>query len=158
MFKTYSMKQSEVDKKWHLIDASGLVLGRLAVLISMMLRGKHNPAYTPSMDCGDNIVVINAEKIILTGNKSNRLDGKVYYRHTGHPGGIKEITAGKVLESKFPGRVLELAVQRMMQRKSPLGRQQFTHLHVYAGSTHPHEAQQPQLLDVAAMNKKNSRK
>ena len=110
------------------------------------------------MDCGDNIVVINAEKIILTGHKSDRLDGKIYYRHTGHPGGIKEITAGKVLESKFPGRVLELAVQRMMQRKSPLGRQQFKHLHVYAGNVHPHDAQQPQLLNVAAMNKKNSRK
>jgi large subunit ribosomal protein L13 len=154
MFKTYSMKQAEVSKKWHLINAEGLVLGRLAVIISMILRGKNKPTYTPSMDCGDHIIVINADKIILTGNKSNRLNGKIYYRHTGHPGGIKEITAGKILESKYPGRVLELAVKRMITR-SPLGRKQMGNLHIYGGNTHPHEAQQPELLDIASMNKKN---
>lgn len=157
MFKTYSMKQAEIDKKWYLIDADGLVLGRLATIISSMLRGKHKPTYTPSMDCGDHIIVINADKIALTGGKGDRLSGKIYYRHTGHPGGIKEITAGKILASKFPGRVLEMAVKRMITRNA-LGGKQMTHLHIYAGSEHKHEAQKPELLDIASMNKKNVRK
>lgn len=157
MFKTYSMKLSEVEKNWYVIDAEGLVLGRLASLISMMLRGKHKPTYTPSMDCGDNIIVINAEKVVLTGNKANRLTGAIHYRHTGHPGGIKETTSGKILTGRFPGRLIEMAVKRMITR-SPLGRAQMTHLFIYPGTEHPHAAQQPAMLDVAARNVKNSRK
>lgn len=151
--KTYSAKPSEVEKKWYVIDAEGVVLGRLASIISMRLRGKHKPMYTPHIDCGDNIVVINADKVKLTGNK---LTDKVYYRHTGHPGGIKETTAGKVLGSAHPERVLEKAVQRMITR-SPLGRAQMKKLHIYAGTEHPHDAQKPEVLDVAAMNPKNKR-
>ncbi len=157
MFRTYSMKQGEISKQWRVIDASGLVLGRLSSIISVLLRGKHKPTYTPHMDCGDHIIVINADKISLTGNKSDPLKGKIYYRHTGYPGGIKETTAGKILASKYPGRVLELAVKRMITR-SPLGRQQMTHLHIYGGNNHPHEAQQPEFINVATMNKKNVRK
>lgn len=151
--KTYSAKPSEVEKKWYVIDAEGVVLGRLASIISMRLRGKHKPMYTPHIDCGDNIVVINADKVKLTGNK---LTDKVYYKHTGHPGGIKSITADKVLGSAYPERVLEKAVQRMITR-SPLGRAQMKKLHIYAGTEHPHEAQKPEVLDVAAMNPKNKR-
>lgn len=150
------MKLSEVEKKWYVIDAEGLVLGRLAALISMTLRGKHKPTYTPSMDCGDNVIVINAEKVVLTGNKADRLTGAVHYRHTGHPGGIKETTTGKILAGRFPGRVIEMAVKRMITR-SPLGRQQMSHLYIYAGTEHPHMAQQPEVLDVAAKNKKNKK-
>lgn len=157
MFKTYSMKLSEVEKEWYVIDAEGIVLGRLASIIAKMLRGKHKPTFTPSMDCGDNIIVINAEKVVLTGNKADRLTGKVYYRHTGHPGGIKETTSGKILASKYPGRVIEMAVKRMITR-SPLGRAQMSHLYVYGGTEHPHNAQQPKTLDIAAMNQKNKRK
>ena len=152
------MKQAEISKNWYLIDAEGLVLGRLASIIAMRLKGKHKPSYTPSMDCGDHIIVINAEKVVLTGNKNDRLKGKVYYRHTGHPGGIKEDTAGKVLKSKYPGRVLELACKRMLAKDSPLARKQLGNLHIYAGSDHPHEAQKPELLNIGAMNRKNTRK
>lgn len=151
--KTFSARPADIDKKWVLIDAQGIVVGRLASLIAMRLRGKHKPSFTPHMDMGDNVIVINADKVQLTGNK--RAD-KVYYRHTGHPGGIKSVTAGKVLEGKFPERVLSKAVQRMMPG-GPLSRQQLTHLRIYAGAAHPHEAQQPQVLDVAAMNPKNTR-
>lgn len=151
--KTFSARPADIDKKWVLIDAQGIVLGRLASLIAMRLRGKHKASFTAHMDMGDNVIVINAEKIQLTGNK--RTD-KVYYRHTGYPGGIKSVTAGKLLEGKFPERVVQKAVERMMPG-GPLSRRQLTNLRVYAGSAHPHDAQQPEVLDVAAMNPKNTR-
>lgn len=151
--KTYSAKPAEVEKKWVLIDAKGLVVGRLASLIAMRLRGKHLPTFTPHVDLGDNVIVINADKVVFTGNK---VDDKVYYWHTGYPGGIKERTARKIIEGRFPERILEKAVQRMLPR-GPLARQQMTHLKIYAGAEHPHEAQQPATLDVAALNRKNAR-
>ena len=150
--KTYSAKASEIEKKWILIDAEGLVVGRLASIIAMRLRGKHKVTYTPHMDCGDNIIVINAAKVVLTGNK---LKKKVYYHHTGYIGGIKERTAGAIMAGKFPERILEKAVERMVPR-GPLGRRQMSNLRVYAGSEHPHEAQKAEVLDVAAMNPKNT--
>ena len=151
--KTYSAKPAEIEKKWFLIDADGLVLGRLASQVSMILRGKHKPGFTPHMDCGDNVVIVNAEKVRLTGNKRS---AKTYYRHTGYPGGIKETTAERLLEGKHPERVILKAVERMVPR-GPLGRQQMSNLRVYAGPEHKHEAQQPEPLDVAAMNPKNKR-
>jgi large subunit ribosomal protein L13 len=150
--KTYSARASEIEKKWILIDAEGLVVGRLASIIATRLRGKHKPTYTPHMDCGDNVIVINAGKVVLTGQK---LKKKIYYHHTGYIGGIKERTAGAVMAGKFPERVLEKAVERMVPR-GPLGRRQMSNLRVYAGTEHPHEAQQPEKLDVAAMNPKNT--
>ena len=137
--KTYVMKPAEVEKKWHVIDADGLVLGRMAVIIANILRGKHKPGYTPNVDCGDHVIVINADKVALTGNK---LTDKKYYWHTGYPGGIKERTADKILTGKHPERVVIKAVERMVPR-GPLGRQQMKNLRVYAGTEHPHEAQQP---------------
>ena len=151
--KTYSAKPTEIERKWCLIDAEGVVLGRLASIISMRLRGKHKPMFTPHMDCGDNIVVINADKVQLTGRKRS---DKLYYWHTGHPGGIKSRTAGQILDGDHPERVLIKAVERMISR-NPLGRQQMRKLHVYAGTEHPHEAQLPEVLDVGAMNPKNKR-
>jgi large subunit ribosomal protein L13 len=151
--KTYSAKPAEVEKKWVLIDADGVVLGRLASVVAMRLRGKHKPTFTPHIDCGDNVIVINADKVKLTGKK---LTDKVYYRHTGYPGGIKEARAGKILEGKHPHRVVTKAVERMISR-NPLGRQQMKNLRVYAGTEHPHEAQKPEVLDLAAMNPKNKR-
>ena len=149
--QTRSIKPAEVDKQWHLIDADGLVLGRLAVIIANILRGKHKPSFTPHVDCGDHVVVINAGKVRLTGNKRAN---KVYYKHTGYIGGIKEITAAKVLDGRFPERVLEKAVERMIPR-GPLGRDQMRALHLYAGAEHPHGGTQPQPLDVASRNRKN---
>lgn len=151
--KTFSAKPAEVEKKWVLIDAKGLVVGRLATLLAMRLRGKHLPTYTPHVDCGDNIIVINAAEVVLTGRKR---DQKVYYRHTGFIGGLKEKSAKSILEGRFPERVLEKAVERMIPR-GPLGRVQMGNLRVYAGAEHPHEAQQPQTLDVASLNRKNTR-
>jgi large subunit ribosomal protein L13 len=151
--KTFSARPADIEKKWVVIDAQGVVLGRLASIIAMRLRGKHKPTFTPHMDMGDNVIVINAAEVQMTGNK--RAD-KVYYRHTGYPGGIKSVTAGKLLEGKFPERVVELAVKRMMPG-GPLTRKQLGNLRVYAGAEHPHEAQQPQPLDVAGMNPKNTR-
>ena len=151
--KTYSMKASEIDKKWYVVDATDLVLGRLASLIANYLRGKHKPAFTPHMDCGDHIIVVNAEKVRLTGNK---LKDKKFYWHTGYPGGIKERTINQLLTGKFPERVIIKAVERMITR-GPLGRQQMRALKVYAGESHPHEAQNPQVLDIASMNPKNKR-
>lgn len=150
--KTYSAKASEIEKKWVVIDATGLVVGRLASIIAMRLRGKHKPTYTPHMDCGDNIIVINASKVVLTGNK---LKNKMYYHHTGYIGGIKERSAGAIMAGKYPERILEKAVERMVPR-GPLGRRQMSNLRVYAGAEHPHEAQQAEVLDVAAMNPKNT--
>lgn len=151
--KTYSAKPADVEKKWLVIDAEGLVVGRLASVIAMRLRGKHKPTYTPHVDCGDNVIVINADKVVLTGRK---YENKVYYHHTGHPGGIKERTAKFILEGRFPERVVEKAVERMLPR-GPLFRQILGNLRVYGGSEHPHAAQQPEVLDVAALNPKNSR-
>ncbi len=154
--KTYSMKESEVDKKWLVIDATGVVLGRLASKVAMILSGKEKPTYTPSQDCGDNVIIINADKIHLSGNKSALKDGKIYYRHTGYFGGIKETTAGKILAGKHPQRVVEKAVERMLA-KGPMGRQRLSNLYVYSGNTHPHEAQKPVSLDFANMNIKNKK-
>ena len=151
--KTYSAKPAEVDKKWLLIDAEDLVLGRLAALVATRLRGKHKPMFTPHIDCGDNVIVVNAEKVAVTGNK---LANEKYYWHTGYPGGIKERTMGAVRDGKHPERLVLKAVQRMLPR-GPLGRQQFSNLRVYVGPDHPHEAQQPETLDVASLNAKNAR-
>jgi len=151
--KTISAKDTDIDRKWHVIDAEGVVLGRLAAVIATRLRGKHKPLYTPHVDCGDNIIVVNAEKVRLTGRK---MQDKRYYHHTGHPGGIKETSPEKIFAGKFPERVVQKAVERMIPR-SPLGRQQLKKLHVYAGTDHPHAAQQPEALDVAGMNPKNKR-
>jgi large subunit ribosomal protein L13 len=151
--KTFSAKPAEVTKKWVVIDASGLVVGRLATLVAMRLRGKHLPTYTPHVDCGDHVIVINAAKVVLTGRKREK---KVYYHHTGFIGGIKERTARSILEGKFPERIVEKAVQRMLPH-GPLGRQQLGNLRVYAGADHPHAAQQPEKLDIASMNRKNMR-
>jgi large subunit ribosomal protein L13 len=151
--KTYSAKPSEIAKKWYLVDADGVILGRLASIIANRLRGKHKPTYTPHMDCGDNIVVINAEKVKLTGRK---LEQREFHWHTGYPGGIKDRAIGKILGGKHPERVIEKAVERMVPR-GPLGRRQMKNLRVYAGTAHPHEAQQPEMLDVASLNPKNKR-
>jgi large subunit ribosomal protein L13 len=150
---TYSAKPAEVEKKWVLIDGTGLVVGRLASLVALRLRGKHKPTYTPHVDCGDNVIVVNAEKVVLTGRKVQQ---KVYRHHTGHIGGIKERTAKFILEGKFPQRIVEKAVERMLPR-GPLGRRQLGNLRVYKGPDHPHTAQQPETLDIAAMNRKNTR-
>ena len=151
--KTYSAKPSEVKKNWYVIDADGVVLGRLASRIAIHLRGKHKPIYTPHIDCGDNIIVVNAEKVALTGNKRSN---KTYHWYTGYPGGIKSRTSEQILEGKQPQRVVIKAVERMIAR-TPLGRQQMRKLHVYAGGEHPHHAQSPEVLDIAAMNPKNTR-
>jgi len=152
--KTISLKASDVEKKWFIVDAADVVLGRLASVLAMRLRGKHRPDYTPHVDCGDNIIVVNAKRVRLTGNK---VQDKVYYRHTGHPGGIKERTAGEILNGKFPERVIQKAVQRMLPKESSLARQQLGNLRVYAGTDHPHGPQNPEVLDVASMNPKNKR-
>ena len=152
--KTYSAKAADVDKKWVLIDADGLVVGRLASIIAMRLRGKHKPMYTPHVDCGDNVIVVNADKVALTGDKRKQ---HKFFWHTGFPGGIKERRAGEILDGKHPERVLENAVRRMMPKDSPLARGQMTNLKIYAGAEHPHAAQNPQKLDVAALNAKNHR-
>ena len=151
--KTFSAKPAEVDKKWVMIDADGLVVGRLASLVAMRLRGKHKPSYTPHVDCGDNVIVINAAKAVLTGRK---VEKKVYHRHTGFIGGIKTLTAKAILAGRFPERIVEKAVERMLP-EGPLGRRQFANLRVYPHAEHPHEAQQPEIIDVAALNRKNKR-
>ncbi|MGE3065361.1 MAG: 50S ribosomal protein L13 [Hyphomicrobiaceae bacterium] len=151
--RTYVAKPGEVERKWLLIDADGLVVGRLAAFIATRLRGKHKPAYTPHVDCGDNIVVINAEKIVLTGRK---VEDKVYRWHTGYPGGIKERTPKQILAGKYPERIVEKAVERMLKR-GPQHRRLMRNLKVYAGKDHPHEAQKPETVDVKALNRKNAR-
>ena len=148
---TYSAKAADIEKKWVLIDAKGLVVGRLASLVAMRLRGKHLPTYTPHVDCGDNVIVINAEKVKFTGRKREQ---KVYYHHTGYAGGIKERTAKFILDGRFPERVVEKAVERMLPR-GPLFRQIMGNLRVYKGTEHPHVAQKPEPLDVGALNRKN---
>ncbi len=150
---THSTKTADIQKKWILIDASGLVVGRLATIIAMRLRGKHKPSFTPHMDDGDNVIVINAAKVVLTGRK---VEQKVYYKHTGYIGGIKERTAKSILTGRFPERIVEKAVQRKLPH-GPLGRRQFGNLRVYPHAEHPHAAQQPEQIDIAAMNRKNKR-
>jgi large subunit ribosomal protein L13 len=154
MKTTASLKPAEVEKSWIVIDAENAVVGRLASFIAMRLRGKHRPDYTPHVDCGDFVVVVNADKVKFTGRK---LEQKIYYRHTGHPGGIKQVTAGKQLNGRFPERVLEKAVERMLPKESPLARAQMTHLRIYNGGEHPHAAQNPQTIAFADLNAKNVR-
>ncbi len=153
MMKTYSAKASEIQKKWFVVDAENLVLGRMAAEIAKILRGKHKTTFTPHMDCGDNVIVVNAEKVKVTGNK---LTDKFFYWHTGYPGGIKGRSTGQILAGRYPERVIVKAVERMITR-GPLGRQQMRNLKVYAGPSHPHEAQSPEQLDLAARNRKNVR-
>ncbi len=152
--KTYSAKPKEVEAQWVLFDAQDLVLGRLAAEIATRLRGKHRPQYTPHIDTGDNVIVINAEKIHITGRKRDR---EIMYRHTGYPGGIKQTTRGEILEGKYPERVLMKAVERMMP-KNKLARTQLKKLRIYAGETHPHEAQTIQTIDFAQQNEKNAKR
>ncbi len=151
--KTFSAKPSDIQRKWLIIDAEGVTLGRLASQVAMFLRGKHKPIYTPHMDCGDHVIIINAEKVRLTGKKRNN---ESFFWHTGYPGGIKSRTLGQILDGQHPERVIIKAVERMISR-NPLGRRQMKKLHVYAGDTHPHEAQKPEVFDFAAKNPKNKR-
>ena len=153
MLKTYTAKPSEIEKKWWLIDAEDLVVGRLSSIIAKILRGKHKTTFTPNIDCGDYVIVINADKFKLTGKKYAE---KLYYWHTGFPGGIKDRTARQIMEGKYPERILEYAVSRMMSR-GPLQRDLMTKLHIYKGNEHKHQAQNPQILDVGAMNRKNKK-
>ena len=148
---TYSAKAADIQKKWLIIDAKGLVVGRLATLVAMRLRGKHKPTYTPHVDDGDNVVIINAAQVVLTGRKREK---KVYHHHTGHIGGIKGRSAKSILEGRFPERVVEKAIERMLPR-GPLARRQLGNLRVYPGPDHPHVAQNPEALDIGAMNRKN---
>ena len=152
MKTTKFLKTAEIEKKWILIDAEDVVVGRLATFVAMRLRGKHRPDYTPHIDCGDNVIISNADKVPFTGNK--RAD-KVYYRHTGYAGGLKETTAAKVLDGRFPDRVMRKAVQRMLPKESPLARKQLSNLRVYAGSEHEHTAQNPEVIDFKSLSEKN---
>ena len=155
MKTTKFLKTAEVEKKWILLDAENIVTGRLASFIALRLRGKHLPTYTPHIDCGDNVIVINAEKVHFTGKKRS---DKIYYRHMGYVGHLREITADKVLDGRFPERVMRKAVQRMLPKESPLARQQLSNLHIYAGPEHKHEAQKPETIDFASFNPKNVRR
>ena len=154
MKTTASLKPADVEKKWIVIDAENAVVGRLASFIAMRLRGKHRPDYTPHVDCGDYVVVTNVDKVVFTGKKNT---DKIYYRHTGHPGGVKSTTPEKVLGGRFPERVLEKAVERMLPKESPLARAQMTHLRIFAGAEHKHEAQTPEVIDFKSFNSKNTR-
>ena len=148
---TYSAKAADIEKKWVIVDAKGLVVGRLATIVAMRLRGKHKPTYTPHVDDGDNVIVVNASQVVFTGRK---LQQKIYHHPTGYIGGIKERTARSIMEGRFPERIIEKAVERMLPR-GPLARVQLGNLRVYAGTDHPHEAQKPEPLDIGAMNRKN---
>lgn len=156
MFKTYALKHKEIQKNWFVIDAKDVVLGRLASQIARILMGKHKPSYSPHLDCGDNVVVINAKEVKLTGSKLDSNEGKKYYRHTGHPGGIKEISALRLKESAKAPQLVINAVRRMLTRNN-LGRERMTNLYVYAGEEHRHEAQKPTALDMQSLNPKNKR-
>ncbi|MCH8491339.1 MAG: 50S ribosomal protein L13 [Oceanicaulis sp.] len=152
--KTFTAKPADVEHKWIVIDAEGAIVGRLAAFIATRLRGKHRPDFTPHIDTGDHVIVINAEKVVFTGRK---FANKRYYRHTGHPGGIKETSPRRILEGRFPERVVEQAVKRMLPKESPLARAQFSKLRVYAGGEHPHQAQTPEVVDFKSLNAKNAR-
>ena len=151
--KTFSAKPADIQKKWVTIDATGLVVGRLASIAAVRLRGKHKASYTPHVDDGDNVIIVNAAKAVFTGRKREQ---KIYHHHTGYIGGIKERTAKQIMDGRFPERILEKAIERMLPR-GPLGRVQLGNLRVYPGPAHPHEAQKPETLDVASMNRKNVR-
>ena len=151
--RTYSAKPGDYTKRWILIDADGVVLGRLASIVACRLRGKNYPRFTPHMDTGDNVIIINAEKVQLTGRKRS---DKIYYRHTGYPGGLKQRTAREILEGSHPERIVVEAVRRMLPGNR-LSRRLMSNLRVYSGSGHPHEAQQPEIIDVASANPKNTR-
>ncbi len=151
--QSFSMRHQDVKKSWVVVDADGVILGRLAATIATMLRGKHRPTFTPSVDCGDNVIVINAEKVKMTGKKAT---DKEFFYHTGHPGGIKGRTRASILAGAHPERVIEKAVDRMLPR-GPLGRRQLGNLKVYKGAEHPHAAQNPTKIDFAARNPKNKR-
>ncbi|MEO7563675.1 MAG: 50S ribosomal protein L13 [Sphingomicrobium sp.] len=151
MKTTKSIRPQDVKKDWHIIDAEGLIVGRLATIVANILRGKHKPSFTPHVDCGDHVVIVNAGKVRFTGNK---LKNKIYYKHTGFIGGLKEVPAGKILEGRFPERIIEKAIERMIPR-GPLGRDQMRALHLYNGTEHPHGGQSPKNLDVGAMSRKN---
>ena len=153
MLKTYVAKPGEIERKWWLIDAENLVVGRLASIVAKLLRGKHKATFTPNIDCGDHVVIINAEKVKLTGKKYAE---KLYYWHTGYPGGIKDQTARQIIEGKFPERILEYAISRMISR-GPLQRDIMLKLHLYKGANHKHQGQNPQVMDIAAMNSKNKK-
>jgi large subunit ribosomal protein L13 len=153
MLRTYVAKPKEIERKWWIVDAQDLVVGRASTIIANILRGKHKPTFTPNLDCGDHVVVINADKIKLTGKKYAE---KLYYWHTGHPGGIKDRTAREIMEGKYPERILEYAVSRMISR-GPLQRDIMTKLHIYKGTEHKHQGQNPQVLDIASMNRKNTK-
>ena len=152
MKTTKFLKTADIEKKWILIDAEDAVVGRLATFVAMRLRGKHRPDYTPHIDCGDNVIIINGDKVHFTGKKRS---DKIYYRHTGYAGGIKETTAGKILDGRFPDRVMRKAVQRMLPKESPLARKQLSNLRVYSGSEHEHSAQNPEVIDFKSMSEKN---
>ena len=154
--KTYSAKPSEVQQKWLIVDAKDLVLGRLASQVAILLRGKHKPYFTPHIDCGDKVIVINAKHVHLTGNKTDQKKGKLYYRHTGFPGGIKETNAGRILAGKYPERVVQLAIKRMISRNK-MGNHQFKNLFVYPEDQHPHTAQKPEMFDIGGKNRKNTK-
>lgn len=154
MKTTVSVKPSDVNKKWILIDAQDAILGRLASYVALRLRGKHRAFYTPHIDCGDNVIIINAEKVALTGKKADAYDDRFFW-HTGYPGGIKSRTKGELLAGEYPERLIENAIRRMLPKDSPLARDQLTNLRVYKGSAHPHEAQQPQVIDFGSLNRKN---
>lgn len=151
--KTCFLKEKQIDKKWLVIDAEGLVVGRLAAFVAMLLRGKHKPEYTPHMDCGDNVIIVNAEKVHFTGKK---LKDKIYYRHTGYSGGLKKTTPDNILNGKFPERVIKMAVKRMLD-DGPMARRRFENLYVYSGSEHKHQGQQPEKIDFASLNRKNKK-
>jgi large subunit ribosomal protein L13 len=154
---TFSLKQAQINKEWLVIDATDLVVGRLASIVANILRGKHKATYTPHMDCGDYVIIINADKIHLSGKKLTDRLGKIYYWHTGFMGGIKETNAKRIMSGKFPERILELAIGRMLT-KNPLGRKHVRNLFIYSGPNHPHAAQQPKVFDVSALNNKNSKR
>lgn len=151
---TPSGVETAKNRKWYIIDATDLVLGRLCVQTAVLLRGKHKPEYTPNIDTGDHVIVINADKVYLTGDK---LQSKKYYKHTGHPGGIKETTPEKILAGKHPERVIEMGVKNMLNR-GPLSYAQLTRLHVYAGENNPHSAQNPEKIEFSALSKKNKKR
>ncbi|OEY86735.1 50S ribosomal protein L13 [Wolbachia pipientis] len=151
--KTFFLKQKQINKKWVIINAEGVVVGRLAAFVATLLRGKHKPEYTPHMDCGDNVIIVNAEKVKFTGKK---LKDKIYYRHTGYPGGLKETTPSNILNGKFPERIIQMAVKRMLD-DGPMARKRFSNLYVYSGPEHPHHGQQPQEIDFGSLNRKNKK-
>ncbi|MBD25568.1 MAG: 50S ribosomal protein L13 [Candidatus Marinimicrobia bacterium] len=150
--RTYSAKPADVQRKWFVIDADGVVLGRMAAIVAQILRGKHKTIYTPHIDTGDHVVIVNAEKVKLTGRKA---DQRIFYWHSGHPGGLKEHTPRRTLAGRFPERVVKRAIERMMPKDSPLSRAQLKKLKVYAGAEHPHEAQSPEVMDLGSRNRKN---